>query len=163
MLPSSLVYIGLGANLDDPVQKIFDAVFIFKSIGKTRLSSLYLTSPVGYKDQPDFINAVLELHTDLSPEEVLDTCQLIENNMGRVRDKDNQNAPRIIDCDVLVFSDQEIETDRLIVPHPRLAERLFVLQPLYELNAELSIPGMGSVGSLLEKCEQDDQSIIKLN
>ena len=163
MLTKPTVYVGLGANLYDPVQKIFDAAYVFKSVGQTRLSSLYLTSPVAYKQQPDFINAVLELKTSLSPHQLLLECQSIEKQMGRIRNVNNQNAARVIDCDVLVYVDEIINTKEFIVPHPRLAQRLFVLEPLCELNANLEIPGLGKVKHLLKQCDRSGQSIIKLN
>lgn len=163
MLMNATTYIGLGANLNDPVQKIFDAAYAFKVFGQTRLSSLYLTSPVGYKQQSDFINAVLELKTSLSAPQLLLECQSIEKQMGRIRDADNQNAARVIDCDILIYADEIINTKELVVPHPRLQQRLFVLEPLCELNVNLKIPGLGKVKHLLKQCDASDQSIIKLN
>ena len=160
---SKLAYIGLGANLDDPVQKIFDAVQKLKVGGVARLSSLYLTSPVGYEHQSDFVNAVLELKTTLSANQLLAECQAVEQQMGRERDANNQNAARVIDCDILLYANEVIQTEQLTVPHPRLEQRLFVLEPLNELDADLEVPGKGKIKKLLAECDRTDQSIIKLN
>lgn len=133
--------IGMGANLDDPVQQIVDArqrLLNWPRTQHARCSSMYLSTPVGYAEQADFINCVLALQTSASAFALLDLMQSIELVLGRVRDKDNQNAPRRIDLDLLYFGDQLIRDARLEVPHPRIAERLFVLKPLAELGINVA-------------------------
>lgn len=129
-------YVGLGANLGDPIQQIVDARRMLFQLSGTlggQSSCLYVSSPVGYSDQPDFINCVVEVETLSSAHELFSAMQSIENKLGRVRDASNQNAPRMIDLDLLIFSQQQIDDEILMVPHPRIGERLFVLQPLLEL------------------------------
>lgn len=135
---SCLAYLGMGANLGDPIEQIINAkqmLFDADGIKGGRCSSFYLSSPVGYDDQPSFINCVLELEVSITAIELLSLMQRIEIDLGRTRVLSNQNAPRLIDVDLLLFGDQTIRTERLIVPHPRMAERLFVLKPLLELCA----------------------------
>lgn len=131
-----LAYLGLGGNLGDPIEQIISArsaLLSLPSVLGGRCSSFYSSSPVGYGDQPDFINCVLELKVTSSALELLDSMQFIEIDLGRMRLPGNQNAPRLIDIDLLLFGDQTIESERLSVPHPRMMERLFVLRPLTEL------------------------------
>jgi 2-amino-4-hydroxy-6-hydroxymethyldihydropteridine diphosphokinase len=133
---STLAYLGLGANLNDPIQQIVDARKLLRQLSGTislRCSSFYISSPVGYQQQDDFINCVIELKTDDAPIQLLDNMQSIENVLGRKRVAGNQNAPRLIDIDLLLFGDQNILTTRLEVPHPRMKSRLFTLKPLLEL------------------------------
>ena len=135
-------YIGLGANLDDPVQQILDArqrLIDLESSMFSRSSSMYLSSPVGYAEQPNFINCVLELHTASSAHVLFSCMQNIEQALGRVRVAGNQNAPRRIDLDLLIYGDQQIDDEVLNVPHPRIGQRLFVLEPLAELGVEVTI------------------------
>lgn len=132
----TLAYLGLGANLGDPIQQMIDARRALARLTATeslRCSSFYASSPVGYDDQPDFINCVVELNTRLTPMTLLDSIQSIEKNLGRQRVVGNQNAPRLIDIDLLLYGDQKINSERLTVPHPRMKNRLFVLKPLLEL------------------------------
>ncbi len=136
----STAYLGLGANLGDPVQQLIDArTEIYSLPGSLggRCSSFYLSSPVGYDAQPDFINCVIELSTQLTAIELLDALQAIELRLGRQRVATNQNAPRLIDIDLLLFGNDVIASERLCVPHPRMHLRAFVLEPLLELT-ELS-------------------------
>ena len=164
------VYIGLGANLLDPVQNVIDAKRLLvngdNKNNSLQSSSLYLSSPVGYEDQPYFVNCVVALSTEYDCQSLFDLMQYIENKLGRTRDKSNQNAARSIDLDLLLFGDQIIESSNLIVPHPRISERLFVLQPLAELKPELKIPNLGHVGDLIVNGRRaglfDDQALIKL-
>lgn len=138
---STLAYLGLGANLGDPIQQMLDARKALLGLESTlglRCSNFYVSSPVGYEAQPDFVNCVVELETNSGALELLDDMQAIENAIGRQRIADNQNAPRVIDIDLLLFGDHEIDIERLQVPHPRMKSRLFVLKPLLELaNLEL--------------------------
>jgi 2-amino-4-hydroxy-6-hydroxymethyldihydropteridine diphosphokinase len=112
-----------------------------------RCSSLYRTAPVGEPDQPDFINAVVQIETALDPLEVLDALLAIERRHGRVRSR--RNAPRTLDLDLLLYDDRTIDTPGLQLPHPRMHERAFVLLPLAEIAPDASIPGRGPVAALL--------------
>ena len=132
----TVAYLGLGANLGDPIQQLLDARDALRCHGSTeslRCSSFYVSSPVGDKQQADFINCVVEVQTRCNALELLDCLQSIENALGRQRVVGNQNAPRRIDLDMLLFGDQNIDSQRLTVPHPRMRDRLFVIEPLLEL------------------------------
>jgi len=154
-------YIGLGGNLDNPSARIQRAFIAFNTMPKTTLilkSSLYRTAPVGYLDQPDFINAVAAIDTSLEPIALLDALLHLELDEGRSRSF--KNAPRTLDLDILMYGDQQISLDHLIVPHPRMGSRAFVLFPLQEIAPDLVIPEMGSVKQLAAQCE--DQVIERL-
>lgn len=131
------VYLSLGTNIGEREENLKKAVRMLnenKSISIESISSIYETAPVGYVDQPAFLNIALLIQTNLNAMEMLDVCQSIENSLGRVRDI--RWGPRIIDLDILLYNDENIETDRLIVPHPRMFERAFVLVPLLEIANE---------------------------
>jgi len=133
----TVAYLGLGANLGDPIQQLIDAREALMCLSATkslRTSSFYLSSPVGFAEQADFINCVVELTTSDTPIALLDDMQSIENMLGRQRVIGNQNSPRLIDIDLLLYGEQQIDTERLKVPHPRMKSRLFVLKPLLELK-----------------------------
>jgi len=147
------VYIGIGSNLDHPIEQVQRAIANLQHIPNTRYlksSALYRSEPMGPSDQPDYINAVSLLETDLLPLALLDVLQSIEASQGRVRKE--RWGPRTLDLDILLYGEKTIKDDRLTVPHPGLHERSFVLYPLQEINPELVIPGFGSIESLLEKC-----------
>ncbi len=138
----TLVYIGLGSNLSDPKEQIILAIKSLKSIKKSEfqsVSSLYYSRPMGPQDQPDYMNAVVALNTELEPLALLDELQAIENISGRVR-KDNRWGARILDLDILLYGQDTIENERLTVPHYGLELREFVLQPLAEISPELILP-----------------------
>lgn len=151
-------YIGLGSNLEGPQDQIRQALGELEELPQTRcqaFSSLYKTHPVGPQDQPDFINAVARLSTGLDAESLLDELQRVEIMHRRVREG-HRWGPRTLDLDLLLFGDQQIATERLQVPHPRLAERAFVLVPLAEIAPlELQIPGLGRLGTLMNKVSRD--------
>lgn len=152
-LKKSLAYIGLGSNLSDPTKQIALAIEAIKLIPQSdvqALSSLYFSRPMGPKDQPDYMNAVLAIQTYLSPIALLDALQTIENEAGRVR-KDNRWGARILDLDILLFGDENIATERLIVPHYGLKIREFVVLPLAEIAPSLILPCQTSIASLAEK------------
>jgi len=154
-------YIALGANLGDPVATLNAAFDALKGLPKTTLvaaSSLYRTAPVGLLDQPDFINAVAAVDTDLAPMDLLKALLNVEAEFGRQRSI--RNAPRTLDLDVLLHGDALIHTAELTLPHPRMHERAFVLAPLAEIAPEISIPGHGPIGPLLAACQ--DQAISRL-
>ena len=113
------------------------------------VSSLRETEPVGYLDQPNFLNGAAALETELSPRELLDRLLAIELQLGRERGTGPRFGPRTIDLDLLLYGDETVDEPGLTVPHPRLAERRFALEPLAELDPALQVPGQGSVQSLL--------------
>lgn len=150
-------FVGIGANLNDPEAGVRRAMHALGEIPDTHLiasSSLYRTAPVGYLDQPDFINAVAELETSLSPFELLEQLLSIEQRFGRERS--TRNAPRIIDLDLLLYGDREIRSETLTLPHPRTAERAFVLVPLAEIDPGVPIGRLGTAAQLLEAVGVDD-------
>ena len=155
------VYIGLGSNLENPALQIRNAVQAVKSIESTvmsNISSLYYSRPMGPQDQPDYMNAVAELSTSLSPIELLNELQKIENNAGRVR-KENQWGPRILDLDILLFDNKIITSERLTVPHYGLQKREFVLLPLHEIAPKLQLPNGESVEKLSQRISSNGLKI----
>ena len=148
-IQSSRAFIALGSNLQDPETQVKHALLALDKLPKTKLvkaSSLYKTSPVGYIKQPDFINAVAEISTKLSPLELLDAILNIENDAGRERSF--ANAPRVLDCDLLLYDDIKMITEKLTLPHPRIFERGFVLLPLSEISPNLTSPNGESIVKL---------------
>ena len=146
---TSRAFIALGSNLQDPETQVKHALLALDKLPKTKLvkaSSLYKTSPVGYIKQPDFINAVAEISTKLSPLELLDAILNIENDAGRERSF--ANAPRVLDCDLLLYDDIKMITEKLTLPHPRIFERGFVLLPLSEISPNLTSPNGESIVKL---------------
>ncbi len=149
----TLAYVGLGANLGDPRRQLRAALDEIKGLPKTRMtasSSLYRSAPLDHVDQPEFLNAVAQIDTDLAPEALLDRLREIENRHRRVRPF--PGAPRTLDLDLLLYGDATIASARLTVPHPRMHERAFVLQPLLELDSTISVPGKGLANTLLSAC-----------
>jgi 2-amino-4-hydroxy-6-hydroxymethyldihydropteridine diphosphokinase len=145
-----IAYVALGANLADPVAQVEGALAELDGIPGTRVtarSSLYLTAPVGLTQQPDFINAAARLETSLGPVPLLDALLEIEKGHGRVRSV--PNAPRTLDLDLLLYGEARIDSPRLVVPHPRMNERAFVLVPLAEIAPDAEVPGRGRVRDLL--------------
>lgn len=150
---SHTVYIGLGSNLESPVQQLQQAIDRIAGISQTRLvavSSFYRSTAVGPGEQPDYVNAAALLETELDAHTLLDEMQAIEKSQGRVRGPE-QWVPRTLDLDLLLFDNEQIETERLSVPHPRMTERNFVLQPLLDLNADLRMPDGRSIENLLQQ------------
>lgn len=146
-------YVALGSNLQDPMAQITQCFIDLTRIPETEVvahSSLYSSAPVGCGEQADFINAVAELATNLSPQRLLQELFDIEHRHGRQRRR--QNAPRTLDLDLLSF-DQLISTERhLTLPHPRMHERAFVLMPLCEIAPNYVIPGKGRASDFLLNC-----------
>lgn len=156
-----VAYIGLGANLGSPEKALKEAVRRIASLEGVRFSgasSLYKTEPID-SSGPDYTNAVLEIQTELSPRELLTELLQIESDLGRVRPVGVHNAPRVIDLDLLAIDQEESSDPFVILPHPRMHERAFVLAPLWELVPEFNIPGKGSVSQLLRTVS--DQRIQK--
>jgi len=140
-------YVGLGSNLNGPVQQLETTFELLDSIADTQLvqrSSLYRSAPFGGVQQPDFVNAVAALLTRLSALQLLTELQRIETERGRERG-DVQWGPRVLDLDLLVYADHTVDEPTLKVPHPGIGERNFVLLPLREIAPGLSIPGLGQI------------------
>jgi 2-amino-4-hydroxy-6-hydroxymethyldihydropteridine diphosphokinase len=148
-------FVALGSNLANPISQVKSAFVALEKIPKTlvlKKSALYKTAPIdcpqiSIESVPDFINAVAELETSLSPEALLDALHAIENNAGRMRPY--ANAPRVLDCDLLLYDDIVLNTDKLTLPHPRMHQRGFVLLPLFEIAPQLSIPNHGKIAQLI--------------
>ena len=141
----TVAFVGLGSNLGDREALIREAAGL---IGARRLSTIVETEPWGYVDQPRFLNAVAELDTPLAARALLDLLLAVERRLGRDRSGPRW-GPRTIDLDLLLFGEEQIEEPGLVVPHPRLGERRFVLEPLAELDPSRRIPGSGTVQDLL--------------
>ena len=146
----SLAFVALGANLADPAAQVragIEALATLPGARLARASSLYLSAPVGIRGQPDFVNAVAAVETDLTPRALLRALFGIEARFGRRRDF--PRAPRTLDLDLLLYDAETIDTPELTVPHPRMHLRAFVLVPLLEINPDCRIPGRGSASAWL--------------
>jgi 2-amino-4-hydroxy-6-hydroxymethyldihydropteridine diphosphokinase len=155
-------YIGLGSNLNGPVRQLNDAIELLATIPHTKLvarSSLYRSAPFGGVEQPDFVNAAVSLLTRLTVRKLLDELQQIEMQRGR-QQSDVRWGPRVIDLDLLVYSNDQVEESSLIVPHPGIAERNFVLLPLKEIAPGLAIPGLGPIASI--SVNRDEPKISRI-
>lgn len=155
------MFIGLGANIGDPLAQIRRALSILAAMPRTRLlrqSSLYRNPPVGYLDQPEFVNAVAEIETRLTPRDLLDRLLALERAHGRVRDY--PNAPRTLDLDILLYGEREMHEPGLTIPHPRMLERAFVLVPLAEIAPDAIVPGSGRIADLVRSV--DPSGLVKL-
>ncbi|MDO8465511.1 MAG: 2-amino-4-hydroxy-6-hydroxymethyldihydropteridine diphosphokinase [Gallionella sp.] len=146
-------FIGLGSNLENPRSQLQRAFAEFDELPETRLatrSSLYRSAPMGYLDQPEFVNAVAKIETALTPQALLQELLGIEHRHGRERTF--RNAPRTLDLDILLYGDAQLHEHGLTIPHPQMHLRPFVLQPLLEIAPEIGIPGMGQAIEAFEKC-----------
>ncbi|MBN6540627.1 2-amino-4-hydroxy-6-hydroxymethyldihydropteridine diphosphokinase [Acinetobacter pittii] len=130
-------YIGLGSNLGDSRQILSEAIAKLKTLGAVKVSKLYQSPPMGPQDQPNYLNAVAELNTDLMPLDLLDQLQRFEQEAGRVRLR--RWGERTLDLDLLIYGDEKIQNERLTVPHIGIQERDFVVIPLLDLDADLHI------------------------
>jgi 2-amino-4-hydroxy-6-hydroxymethyldihydropteridine diphosphokinase len=149
-------FVGIGSNLGDPESQIGSALELLAAedgIELLAVSTLRETEPVGYLDQPSFLNGAARLETELPARELLERLLAIEGRLGRVRGEGPRFGPRTIDLDLLVYGDETIDEPGLTVPHPRLAERRFALEPLAELDPDLEIRGLGPVQALLAELE----------
>lgn len=146
-------YVSLGSNLDNPVERIDAAFRAIAGLAETTLirrSPLYRNPAVGPGSQPDFVNAVAELATDLDPQSLLAALKSIESAQGR-EPSEMRWVPRVMDLDILLYGDCEIEDDGLTVPHPELPNRRFVLKPLWDIAPDIEVPGQGPLRELLER------------
>jgi 2-amino-4-hydroxy-6-hydroxymethyldihydropteridine diphosphokinase len=144
-------FVALGSNLENPIEQVQKAFVALSHLPGTRLvkqSSLYRTAPIDCIDAaPDFINAVAEIETELSPQVLLDALHEIENGAGRERPY--INAPRVLDCDLLLYENVVLNTVKLTLPHPRMHTRGFVLLPLFEIAPHLILPNHGKIAPLI--------------
>jgi 2-amino-4-hydroxy-6-hydroxymethyldihydropteridine diphosphokinase len=150
----TLAYVALGSNLGDPRQQLLDAMDALANLPDTRLlqrSRLYRTPPWGVLEQPPFINAAVELDTALSPHALLDALLAIEQRAGRVRAE--RNGPRTLDLDLLHVDGVQLDDPQLTLPHPRIAERVFVLLPLHDIAPTLRLTGQATVAELLARLD----------
>ncbi len=157
----TVIYIGLGSNLDNPAAQIAGAMTELAVLPETDLvkcSSLYRSAPLGPQDQPEFINAVVQLETGLSAAMLLTQLQQIEQTHGRTRAV--HWGPRTLDLDLLLYGNMKIKTENLTVPHPHIATRSFVLCPLLEIDPEIEIPGLGYAGDLFRSLNVDPPARI---
>lgn len=155
------VFIAIGSNLNDPVgqaQRGIEALNLIPRTHLIRASQLYSSSPMGPQNQPDYINAVVEIETELTPLELLNYTQKIELEHGRVR-KDERWGPRTLDLDILLFNQQIIDSERLTVPHYGMKTREFVLYPLAEIAPNLTLPDGSELTDLLHLVDKNGLSI----
>jgi 2-amino-4-hydroxy-6-hydroxymethyldihydropteridine pyrophosphokinase len=153
-------YIALGSNIEPRENYLLKALEMLRQEKKIRIvqvSSIYETAPVGYTKQGDFLNMVAEIETGLSPEQLLDFCLNVEKQLGRKRTI--RFGPRTIDLDLLLYGDVVMESERLTIPHPRMAERGFVLIPLAEIAPDLDIPLFGPLSGLVRKLSAEQKKV----
>lgn len=156
-----IAFVGLGSNLETPCSQLLRAFAELDELPQTRLmarSSLYRSAPLGYQDQPEFVNAVAKIATALTPQVLLQALLQIEHRHGRERTF--RNAPRTLDMDVLLYDDVRLHEHGLTIPHPQMHLRAFVLQPLLEIAPNAGIPGIGQAEMALEGCQDQALEII---
>ncbi|MFA6120991.1 MAG: 2-amino-4-hydroxy-6-hydroxymethyldihydropteridine diphosphokinase [Sideroxydans sp.] len=157
-----VAFVGLGSNLAEPLSQVAHAITAMDKLPHTRVvkrSSMYRSAPVGYLDQPDFINAVVQVETELTPHDLLEALLALELECGRTREF--LNAPRTLDLDVLMYDDLIHHEHGLTIPHPQMHLRAFVLQPLVEIAPNCVIPGVGRADEASQRCA--GQSLERLN
>ena len=156
MKPWITIYVGVGSNLHDPLEQATQAIQELSAHRHLRnliASPLYQSKPVGPQDQPDYINAVVRIETQLGPHDVLDLLQALEQGHGRIRKR--HWGERSLDLDLLLYGNAFIRTPRLTVPHTYMLERGFVLYPLADINPELLLPNGKPLKSYLDSVEFD--------
>lgn len=156
-----LAYIGLGSNLNNPKEQIKRSLISLnedEEIEVSALSSLYKSKPIDGSQQPDYINAVCMVNTHLTALELLHVCQHIELKQHRVREK--KWGARTIDLDIIIYGSQVIASKKLVVPHPEMMNRAFVLVPLHEIEPDINVPVLGPLKKLIDKI--DTSELIKL-
>ncbi|MGF1840231.1 2-amino-4-hydroxy-6-hydroxymethyldihydropteridine diphosphokinase [Vibrio atlanticus] len=154
-------YIAVGSNLADPVSQANLAIETLKNLPRTTFvatSQLYSSTPMGPQNQPDYINAVVAIKTELTPIELLDCTQKIEQEQGRVR-KDERWGPRTLDLDIVLYGNEVIDSARLTVPHYGMKEREFVLYPLAEIAPSLQLPDGTELTELLKKVDKNGLNV----
>ena len=158
----AIAYLGLGSNVGDPPANLARAIEMLGSKGLPveAVSSGYLTQPVGeILDQPDFLNAVIAVGTELGPEDLLDLVKSVEAEMGRETGLP-RHSPRIIDIDLLLLGDVVFESDRLVLPHREVSTRRFVLVPLLEVAPDLTLPDGRPVAEILDDLDDDPEQAV---
>lgn len=153
----SICYIALGSNLQDPLAQAKQAITALKQLPKTHVvdvSPFYRSKPLGPQDQNDYLNAVIKLSTSLSPIELLDQLQSIEQSQGRVR-KENRWGARTLDLDILLYDELIMNTERLTIPHYHMKKREFVLYPLFDIAPDLVLPDNDNLYDLVKKCPEN--------
>jgi 2-amino-4-hydroxy-6-hydroxymethyldihydropteridine diphosphokinase len=147
------IYLGLGSNLENPTQQLNSArkaIAQIDGIVETAFSTFYRSPPMDAMQQPDYVNAVMGIETDLLPLELLELMQKVENEHGRVRIQ--RWGARTLDIDILLFGNEIVKLPDLVIPHYGMAQRAFVLYPLFEIAPDLDIPGQGKLIDLLKNC-----------
>lgn len=155
-------FIALGSNLKEPKQQVLRAIAEMMQLPDSEFvahSSLYQTTPVGYDNQPDFINAVVEINTKLNPLALLKAILAIEDKHGRERPF--PNAPRVLDCDLLWYNNMGLKTPTLTLPHPRMTSRGFVMVPLAEIAPDLYLPSFGKASDIAARLHQGISKITE--
>lgn len=153
----SICYIALGSNLQDPLAQAKQAIAALKQLPDTDVvdvSPFYRSKPLGPQDQNDYLNAVIKLSTSLSPIELLDHLQSIEQSQGRVR-KENRWGARTLDLDILLYDELIMNTERLTIPHYHMKKREFVLYPLFDIAPDLVLPDNDNLYDLVKKCPEN--------
>src|SRR5699024_6238287 len=160
----NIAYISLGSNIEpreDYMEKAIALLQAHDQIDIIKQSSIYETAPVGYLDQSQFLNMVIQIETSLKNMQLLKACQAIENELGRERTI--ENGPRTMDLDILLYNNENKDLEGLRIPHPRINERAFVLIPLYEIAPDIAIPNSGVLidDILHKKSEKEKATVIK--
>ena len=153
--PIIRAWVGIGANLGKPKNQVLEAIDCLDRIDQVTVeacSALYRTAPVEAPGQPDFINAVVRVGTTLDPLSMLKRLLQIEEQFGRMRDRP-RNSPRRLDLDLLLYGNEVLNSRELTIPHPRMQQRLFVLEPLMELEGNFEIPGIGPLAVCINACQ----------
>ena len=157
----AISFLSLGSNLGERLDYLSQAVTALMNTPKIKVlkvSSVYQTKPVGGPEQEDYLNAVIKIETDLSPTQLLEVTQSIENNEGRVRDI--RWGPRTLDIDVLTYDNLISADEKLTLPHPRISERAFVLVPFFEIEPTATVTGLGALSDLYNQISKSD---VQLN
>ena len=165
-MPTEDVFVALGSNIGDSATIVEQAIEALNHINRCQLrgrSSLYRSAAVSDIPQDDYINAVVRLDTDLQPLALLLELQAIEHAYYRNRDEERRWAPRTLDLDIILFANRSVDDSHLIIPHPRFAERRFVLEPMLEIDGDRYIPGYGSLDYLVSQAPALDMEKLARN
>lgn len=157
------VYIGLGSNIEQPFLQIKNAISALHKTSGIKVikdSGYFESRPMGPEDQPDYVNAVIEIETQMDAAELLKCCQSIEKNQGRI--KTRHWGERSIDLDILLYADEVIDSDDLTIPHPGISQRDFVYMPLLRLDEALHIPGLGLLKDLVRPADKLSEAEIEI-